>query len=36
MKCKKCGATMTKRSDVKHIYYFVCPKCGNEVSKKKS
>lgn len=36
MKCKKCGATMKKRSDVKNIYYWVCPKCGNEVGKKKS
>lgn len=35
MKCKKCGATMQKRSDGKHIYYFACPKCGNEVGKKK-
>ena len=36
MKCKKCGATMTKRSDEKHIYYWICPRCGNEVGKKKS
>ncbi len=35
MKCKKCGATMEKRSDEKHSYYFYCPKCGNEVAKKK-
>lgn len=34
MKCKKCGTTMVKRSDGKHIYYFACPKCGNEVGRK--
>ncbi len=35
MKCKKCGATMHKRSDGPHVYYFSCPRCGNEVGKKK-
>ena len=34
MKCKKCGANMVKRSDGKSVYYFVCPKCGNEVGRK--
>lgn len=36
MKCKKCGATMEKRAEEKeeNVYYFVCPKCGNEVGRK--